>query len=129
MTLGLQQIFNFCLDRHQTFFEMLGNFSFGDHTKKDAINLSWDFLTKELSLPAERLSVSVLEGDEETADIWKKSIGLPDSRIRRYEACSNCFKSVIFFVCLADWGRKTISGQWGTEKVPVGLVLRFTGTN
>jgi alanyl-tRNA synthetase len=69
--------------RHLTFFEMLGNFSFGSYFKEGAIDLAWTFLTKELGMPKERLAVSVLEGDEETADIWKKNHGLPDSKIFR----------------------------------------------
>ena len=70
-------------NRHQTFFEMLGNFSFGRYWKTEAIGLAWNFLTKELQMPIDRLSVTVLEGDEETADIWRKSFGIPDSKIRR----------------------------------------------
>lgn len=68
--------------RHQTFFEMLGNFSFGSYWKADAIALAWKYLTKEVGLPEQRLSATVLHGDEETADIWRKVIGLPDSKIR-----------------------------------------------
>lgn len=67
--------------RHQTFFEMLGNFSFNSYWKRDAINLSWNFLTKELALPKERLMVSVLKGDEETRAIWAKDFNIPSSRI------------------------------------------------
>jgi len=63
---------------------MLGNFSLGSYWKTEAIQYAWDFLTKELGLPTERLSVTVLEGDDETADIWKRHIRLPDSKIRTY---------------------------------------------
>lgn len=67
--------------RHQTFFEMLGNFSFNSYWKREAINLSWNFLTKELALPKERLLVSVLKGDEETKNIWLRDFNLPSNRI------------------------------------------------
>jgi alanyl-tRNA synthetase len=70
-------------NRHLTFFEMLGNFSFGDYWKTEAIQFAWTFLTKELGIPSERLAVSVLESDEETADIWKKTVSLPESKIFR----------------------------------------------
>jgi alanyl-tRNA synthetase len=63
---------------------MLGNFSFGSYWKTEAIQLAWAFLTQELGLPADRLSVTVLEGDEDTAGIWRSVIGLPDSKIRRF---------------------------------------------
>jgi alanyl-tRNA synthetase len=62
---------------------MLGNFSFGSYWKTEAIKLAWTFLTKELGLPEDRLSVTVLDGDEDTANIWRTAIGLPDSKIRR----------------------------------------------
>lgn len=68
---------------HQTFFEMLGNFSFGDYFKQGAIELAWAFLTEELGIQEERLAVSVFEEDEEAAEIWHDVIGLPASRIVR----------------------------------------------
>lgn len=68
---------------HHTFFEMLGNFSFGDYFKERAIELAWKFLVRELSLPADRLWVSVYEEDEEAYAIWQDSIGVPRERIVR----------------------------------------------
>jgi alanyl-tRNA synthetase len=67
--------------RHQTFFEMLGNFSFGDYFKRDAITFAWQFLTEELKLPKEHLRVSVFEEDDEARALWREIAGLPDSRI------------------------------------------------
>ena len=67
--------------RHQTFFEMLGNFSFGDYFKRDAIRFAWEFVTKELKLPAEHIRVSVFEEDDEARALWREIAGLPDSRI------------------------------------------------
>ena len=69
--------------RHHTFFEMLGNFSFGDYFKHDAIGYAWEFLTKELQLPEERLVVTIYESDDEAFDIWNKEIGIPADRIVR----------------------------------------------
>ena len=67
--------------RHHTFFEMLGNFSFGDYFKRDAIKFAWEFVTKELRLPPEHLRVSVYEEDDEARALWREIAGLPDSRI------------------------------------------------
>jgi alanyl-tRNA synthetase len=68
---------------HHTFFEMLGNFSFGDYFKEGAIDLAWEFLTKELGIPVERLWVSVYEQDDEAYAIWRERIGIPPERIAR----------------------------------------------
>jgi len=69
--------------RHHTFFEMLGNFSFGDYFKKDAISYAWDLLTTVYKLPAEKLWVTVYAEDDEAYDIWQKEIGVPAERIIR----------------------------------------------
>jgi alanyl-tRNA synthetase len=69
--------------RHHTFFEMLGNFSFGDYFKKDAIQFAWDLLTQVFKLPKEKLLVTVYAEDDEAYAIWKDQIGVPADRIIR----------------------------------------------
>jgi alanyl-tRNA synthetase len=75
--------------RHHTFFEMLGNFSFGDYFKRDAIRFAWEFITKELGLPPERLWCTVYEDDDEAASIWLDEIGVDKSRFARLGMSDN----------------------------------------
>ena len=70
--------------RHGTFFEMLGNFSFGDYFKEEAITWSWEFLTKVMEIPEDRLYPSIYENDDEAFEIWNKKIGVPADRIFRF---------------------------------------------
>ena len=75
--------------RHHTFFEMLGNFSFGDYFKENAIELAWNLITKEFGLPADKLLVTVYHEDDEAFDLWKKIAGLSDSKIIRIPTSDN----------------------------------------
>jgi alanyl-tRNA synthetase len=75
--------------RHHTFFEMLGNFSFGDYFKEEAIRLAWEYLTRELELPEERMYASIYQEDDEAEELWKKVTGIPGERIYRLGADEN----------------------------------------
>jgi alanyl-tRNA synthetase len=106
--------------RHHTFFEMLGNFSFGDYFKDDAIRLAWELITKDYGLDPKRLLVTVYAEDEEAASIWKKVAGFDDSRIIRIATSDNFWSmgdtgpcgpcSEIFF----DHGDKVAGGPPGS---------------
>ncbi|MGA7196818.1 alanine--tRNA ligase [Roseiarcus sp.] len=75
--------------RHHTFFEMLGNFSFGDYFKANAIEYAWDLLTRDFGLPKDRLTITVYYNDDEAFDLWKKIAGLPDERVIRIATSDN----------------------------------------
>ncbi|KAK0582515.1 hypothetical protein LWI29_026423 [Acer saccharum] len=85
--------------RHHTFFEMLGNFSFGDYFKKEAIKWAWELSTKEYGLPARRLWISVYEDDDEAFEIWNKEIGVPVERILRMGEEDNFWTSGVTGPC------------------------------
>ena len=78
--------------RHHTFFEMLGNFSFGDYFKPDAIELAWSLLTRDFALPREKLLVTVFSEDEDAAALWRKIAGLADDRIIRIPTSDNFWR-------------------------------------
>jgi alanyl-tRNA synthetase len=78
--------------RHHTFFEMLGNFSFGDYFKERAIELAWNLVTREYGLPKEKLSVTVYHDDEDAFGYWKRIAGLPDERIIRIATSDNFWR-------------------------------------
>src|SRR6201988_1317814 len=75
--------------RHHTFFEMLGNFSFGDYFKAEAIEFAWDLITKDYGLPKDKLYVTVFREDEEAELLWQKVAGVPKSRIFRLDEADN----------------------------------------
>lgn len=78
--------------RHHTFFEMLGNFSFGDYFKEQAISFAWELLTKDFGLPRDKLTVTVYHTDDEAANFWKKIAGLPEERIIRIASDDNFWR-------------------------------------
>jgi alanyl-tRNA synthetase len=78
--------------RHHTFFEMLGNFSFGDYFKEKAIHYAWDLVTRDFALPAERLLITVYIDDDEAAEWWRKISGLPPERILRIAGSDNFWR-------------------------------------
>jgi len=112
--------------RHHTFFEMLGNFSFGDYFKRDAIKFAWAFVTEELNIPREYLRVTVYHEDDEARELWKEVAGVPDSRIYGLGAkdnfwqmadtgpCGPCTEIFVDLVHLArDWAfPKDAQGEW-----------------
>lgn len=108
--------------RHHTFFEMLGNFSFGDYFKEDAIKFAWDVLTKEFAMPKEKLLVTVYHNDDEAYNIWKKVAGFSDDNIIRIATKDNFWQmgdtgpcgpcSEIFY----DHGDKIWGGKPGTAE-------------
>ncbi len=107
--------------RHHTFFEMLGNFSFGDYFKRDAIRFAWEFLTRTLRLPPEKLWVTVYADDEDAAGVWLNEIGVPAERLARIGTADNFWQmgdtgpcgpcSEIFY----DHGPEVEGGPPGTK--------------
>ncbi len=108
--------------RHHTFFEMLGNFSFGDYFKREAIEYAWEFLTRDLAIPPQRLFVTVFEEDDEAAEVWLQHIGVDASRLARIGAADNFWSmgdtgpcgpcSEIFY----DHGPEVAGGPPGTPE-------------
>ncbi len=108
--------------RHHTFFEMLGNFSFGDYFKQEAIQFAWEFLTQILQIPAEKLLVTVFEEDTEAEKIWIEQIGIPPNKVLRIGAKDNFWQmgdtgpcgpcSEIFY----DHGEEIAGGPPGTPE-------------
>ena len=97
---------------HHTMFEMLGNWSFGDYFKKDAIHFAWELLTKGYGFPKDKLYVTVFETDDEAADIWHKQEGVPRDRIFRYGEKDNFWR-------MGDTGRQTSAGRNRTPEQEV----------
>jgi alanyl-tRNA synthetase len=107
--------------RHHTFFEMLGNFSFGDYFKEEAIYLAWKFLNQELKIPAEKLLITVYHTDDEAFNLWKKIAGFSDDKIIKIATDDNFWQmgevgpcgpcSEIFY----DHGEKVFGGVPGSK--------------
>ena len=108
--------------RHHTFFEMLGNFSFGDYFKEDAIAHAWELLTEVFNIPADKLYVTVYHTDDEAFDIWKETTGFPDEKILRIPTKDNFWQmgdtgpcgpcSEIFY----DHGADAADGDWALNE-------------
>lgn len=117
--------------RHHTFFEMLGNFSFGDYFKEEAILLAWNLVTKEFGLNTDKLWITVYKDDQEARDLWKKIAGLNDSRILGIDGSDNFWSmgeigpcgpcSEIFF----DHGDKVFGGLPGTKDADGDRYMEF----
>jgi alanyl-tRNA synthetase len=107
--------------RHQTFFEMLGNFSFGDYFKKDAIALAWELLTRDFAIPKDKLYISVFLEDDDAERLWQEVAGVPKSRIARLGAADNFWQmgetgpcgpcSEIYY----DFGPQAGAGEFPTD--------------
>ncbi len=102
---------------HHTFFEMLGNFSFGDYFKEEAIEWAWEFLLNNMGLKAEDLVVSVFEDDDEAAEIWSKKIGVPEAKIYRYGEGANFWPAYVI-----SQGPNTVCGPCSEIHFDWGLV-------
>ena len=109
--------------RHNTFFEMLGNFSFGDYFKKEAIAWAWELCTKVYGLPPEKLHVTVFRTDDEAYDIWHKQIGIPKERIYRFDEKDNFWAAGDVGPCgpcseiYIDRGEKFMTGDPEMDKM------------
>ncbi|KAJ8637786.1 hypothetical protein MRB53_012053 [Persea americana] len=112
--------------RHQTFFEMLGNFSFGDYFKREAINWAWDLTTKEFGLPPERLWISVFEDDDESFSIWRDEVGVPMEQIKRMGEDDNFWTSGVTGPCgPCSEIYYDFHPEWGHSDVDLGDDARF----
>ncbi|MBM3532265.1 MAG: alanine--tRNA ligase [Alphaproteobacteria bacterium] len=117
--------------RHCTFFEMLGNFSFGDYFKERAIALAWGFVTKELGLPKDKLLVTVYHEDDEAAALWKKIAGFPDDKIIRIATSDNFWSAGDTGPCgpcseiFLDQGDKLWGGPPGSPEQDGDRFLEF----